>query len=876
MIERPGSVLRWFFTRFFREIAFPPEVRERIQRAAAYGQVVYVCRSLSYVDYLYFTFVFLAHGLPLSRFANGVKTILMQPLGRILRIFLFWRRRERRSDEEELAEVVRAGESAMLFLKRPYTLLGWEPQGFRGHYVEQLIRLQRERGAQGRPIVFVPLVLLWGSPALRAARTRKGIIDIVFGDREAPGRLRAMYLFFSHFKESQVVAGEPIDLRRFLADEGDAPDEVLARRLRWQLGGRIESEMRVVLGPQRKGARRIGEEVLRSRRLVAEAQAIARDEKLSPATVEKRARQALGEIAADPKPWLFDFMKPLLAIVWRRIFDGFEVDMAGLERCREAARKGPLILVPSHKSHIDYLVLSYVFSENDLVPPHIAAGANLSFFPLGPLFRRGGAFFLRRSFKGDKLYGAVFRAYVRKLLREGNSIEFFIEGGRSRTGKLLAPRLGLLGMIVEAALEDDGHKARRAQVVPISIGYEKVIEEKSYARELAGGEKKKEDLGGLLRATRVLRSNYGRLNIQFDEPFPLGATLRDDGAMVAWDEDENAVVAADEHARRLATQRLAHRIVFGINRATAVTPTALVAAALLGSGRPGVTRKELLENARFLMQRARAAGGRLSQAIVDARGQLNVDALDRALDLLAGDRDLEVRSGSGTLPPHLRSDGRVLDEIYTIPDERRAQLAFYRNNAIHLFVAEALVSLALLGATAPAAGAERVVARSLLRERTLQLSRLLKLEFTYRVGETFEAIFDSTVAGLTKAGLLLDELIGDATPALRAGQPERLQLLAGQARDFVEAYVVAARAVSELGGPIAQKELVKRIRELGERLSLTGEMRRREANVDANYQNAIQYFRERGVLADDKDRKLRRVGDAQKLHAEIAALLPMD
>src|SRR4051812_14401988 len=340
MIERPGPVLRWFYARFFREIAFPPEVADRIRRASEWGQVVYVCRALSYIDYLYFTFVFLAHGLPLARFANGVKTILMQPLGRILRIFLFWRRKASRSDEAELSEVVRNGSSAMLFLKRPFTLLGWEPKGFRGNYVEKLIEIQRERGTTGKPIVFVPLLLMWGSPALRAAKTRRGIIDTVFGDREAPGRVRSMYLFFNHFKESQVVAGDPIDLTRFLKDEGDAPVDVLARRLRWQLGGRLESEVRAMLGPPRKGAHRMSEEVLRNRKLVAEAKEIAREEKLSPATVEKRARTALKEIAADPKPWAFDVLKPILAVVWRRIFDGFEVDMEGLERLRQAAKKG--------------------------------------------------------------------------------------------------------------------------------------------------------------------------------------------------------------------------------------------------------------------------------------------------------------------------------------------------------------------------------------------------------------------------------------------------------------------------------------------------------------------------------------------------------
>src|SRR5262249_35338458 len=304
--------------------------------------------------------------------------------------------------------------------------------------------------------------------------------------------------------------------------------------------------------PPRKPVRRIQEEVLRSRRLVAEAKEIEVAEKLTPQQIEKRARVALREIAADPKPWVFGLARPVMNWVFRRIFDGIEIDREGLEKVRAAARKGPLVIVPSHKSHIDYLVLSYVFLLNDLVPPLVAAGANLSFWPLGFFFRRGGAFFLRRSFRGDRLYAAVFRAYVRKMLRESFNIEFFIEGGRSRTGKLLAPKLGLLGMIVEAALDDDGAHARQAQVVPISIGYEKVIEEKSYASELAGGEKKKEDVKGLLKATRVLGAQYGRLNIQFDDPLPLGETLREYGALAAWDEEANVVVAAEEEHRRNA------------------------------------------------------------------------------------------------------------------------------------------------------------------------------------------------------------------------------------------------------------------------------------------------------------------------------------
>jgi glycerol-3-phosphate O-acyltransferase len=866
MIERPGPVLRWFFGRFFKEIAFPPEGAEKIRRAAAEGTVVYVVKTLSYIDYLYFSYAFLKYALPLSRFANGVKTLMMQPLGKILRGALrLWRDR-RTSSVAELSQVVRQGDSALLFLKRPHTLFGWEPVGFRGAHVEELIRIQRERGSTGKPIIFVPLTLMWGSPAVRAARSRRGLVDLIFGEREAPGRVRAMYTFFTDYKESQVLVGEPLELPKFLAHEGDSPDEVLARRLRWQLGGRLESEVRVVLGPPRKNVRRIQEEVLRSRRLVAEAKEIEQGEKVTPKQIEKRARAALKEIAADPKPWMFGFARPIMAWVFRKIFDGIEVDVEGLEKVRAAARKGPLVIVPSHKSHIDYLVLSYVFLLNDLVPPLVAAGANLSFWPLGFFFRRGGAFFLRRTFRGDKLYGAVFRAYVRKMLRESFNIEFFIEGGRSRTGKLLAPKLGLLGMIVEAALDDDGNHARKAQVVPISIGYEKVIEEKSYAKELAGGEKKKEDMKGLLKATRVLGAQYGRLNIQFDDPLPLGETLREYGAMAAWDEGENLVVPAEEAQWKAATTRLAHRIVYGINRVTAVTPTALTAAALLSTGKRGIVRRELLVQAKFLMERAHAVGGRLSDALVDDKGALDLEALDRAIELLARDGDIEVRAGGGSGAFDIKS-GRPLDEIYTVPEERRPRLAYYRNNAIHLFVADGLVALALAGAAK-----HGLVAVDDLRQRTLKLSRLLKLEFSYRVGETFEVIFDQTLAGLKSAGLIASATHG-VHPA--PGATLRLALLAGQVTDFVESYLIAARALESLGAATTDKDLVRRIHDLGEKMFFTGEVRRREACARANYSNAISYFKDRGVIVD-KDKKLSLAPgqDARRIATEIADLLP--
>ena len=235
----------------------------------------------------------------------------------------------------------------------------------------------------------------------------------------------------------------------------------------------------------------------------------------SPEVVTAEAEGNLREIGADYRMWMVSFLSFLLTLLWARIYEGIEVDEAGLERVREAGRRAPVVVTPSHKSHIDYLVLSSLFYSHGLIPPHIAAGANLSFFPLGWIFRRGGAFFLRRSFAGQPIYASIFRHYVRKLLADGHWLEFFPEGGRSRTGKLLPPKYGLIRNALETVA--DG-KAPDIAFMPSNFGYERLIEEKAYRKELEGGEKKAESPVEVLKATSVLVHKYGRIRIQFGQP----------------------------------------------------------------------------------------------------------------------------------------------------------------------------------------------------------------------------------------------------------------------------------------------------------------------------------------------------------------------
>ena len=186
------------------------------------------------------------------------------------------------------------------------------------------------------------------------------------------------------------------------------------------------------------------------------------------ADVEREAVGILRKIAADTNYTWLAILDVVLDRAWSRLYADIVIDREGLAKLRRAARKGAVVLVPSHKSHIDYLLLSQIFFKEGLMPPHIAAGENLNFPPMGMIMRRGGAFFMKRSFRGDRLYGVVFAAYVRRLLKEGHTIEFFIEGGRSRTGRLLAPRLGMLGMCVDPILDGSIHDV---SFIPVHIGY---------------------------------------------------------------------------------------------------------------------------------------------------------------------------------------------------------------------------------------------------------------------------------------------------------------------------------------------------------------------------------------------------------------------
>jgi glycerol-3-phosphate O-acyltransferase len=346
--------------------------------------------------------------------------------------------------------------------------------------------------------------------------------------------------------------------------------------------------------------------------------------------------------------------------------------LEGFEKVREAGQRGNLIFVPCHKSHIDYLLLNNLMYQHYMHPPRIAAGKNLAFWPLGPFFRGSGAFFIRRRFLGGKLYAEVLYHYLKTLIKTGYSLEFFIEGGRSRTGKLVLPKIGLLNMILRAYFEG---AARDLIFVPTFIGYDQVLEEKAYLSELEGKKKETENVGQLVRARKFLKRRYGRAYIQFSEPLSLNEHLA-----------RNPAPNADETEKiRTVSNDLASEVVQAINRISVVTPFALVCAALLTYPRKGVYRRELLQIIQVLYDYLKAR----KVPLADSLDNLN-EAVEETLALC------EVRK---LITPIEKEEG-LSDELglggYSIDETKRPLLEYYKNNIIHFFLPAAMVSLATL------------------------------------------------------------------------------------------------------------------------------------------------------------------------------------
>jgi glycerol-3-phosphate O-acyltransferase len=831
MLVEGGPILRWLTRAFFGAVAFDEAHRETIRSAAAAGTPVYVVNVHSLLDYLYFNYAFLRYGLPLAQFANGVHLGFFRPVRQLLaRAWRFLCVRRRRDRHEDFRKSLRSGAPTLLFLKRSRSLIQWGSE-FRLSWLEDLVAVQREAD---RPLILLPLLMVWDP---KPESYRPTFFDLLFGDPQAPGRLRKFLSFARNFRRARVQVGRPLVLRDFLTSNPDTTDcEALAARLRFALSSEFLIEAKAIRGPVLKGARRVVDEITRTPPFLEEVRAIAADEQMPPEVALAKARAMLKRMAADFRFGWLEAFALVLGILFQRLYKGIVADTAGLAEIREAARTGPIVLVPSHRSHIDYLLYSVVMYAHGLIPPHIAAGDNLSFWPMGAIFRHSGAFFIRRTARGNPMYQAVLRHYFRKLLKEGYWIEFFIEGTRSRSGKAISPKYGMLTMVVDAVASG---AAPNAHLMPAAVTYEKVIEEASYKRESAGSEKARESLKGLAASAKVLGSRFGKVYVQFDHTVDLVAFLREQGVTVP--------LRPGEGVPRDVIRRLAHVLMDRINQCFVVTPHHVVAFALLTHPKRGMERERLLERVGFLVSFVAARGAILSDPVAET---LHRDDLlpgpgePHGLVSRAGDERTPSTAIGWALRGEVDDVLRILrkekvvrvreygdDWVIQVGDEGRVALDYYKNGMIHLFVPEAIVATSVLALEARGSlGLEALAAH------VKALSRLFKFEFVFGTADRYQATLDEVLRRFVDENLLRRD--GEGL-SLAPDARETMEFFAGVIAPFVEAYRVVGVVAASAGAPEGDRELVRAALRAGRRMHSVGDIAHAESVSTVVFRNAL-------------------------------------
>jgi glycerol-3-phosphate O-acyltransferase len=832
MLTRFGALGRLLVSVAFRHVQVLPESVEHVRRLSEQHSIVYVMRYRSLVDYLLVNAVLLREGLPLARFAPGVSMVLWWPLGEILRWFGAGRPRPQRAAPARCGALVAAGEPVLLFM-RSQTVAGRRRRALQAarigtRFLRDVMRAARDAP---RPPVLIPVAIFRG-PGFRRRESR--FATLVYSVQEAPGEARRLLTYLWNAEHVRLTLGREIPLGRFVDAHRDEPEERMVRRLARTLQIDLYREERLVLGPALLPRRMVREQVLRDPDVARLTRKLALERRVPREKVVKQARGYIDEMAANFNGLYFGLLEFIFNRIWPRVFSGLEV--RGLERVAECMKEHPVVLVPCHRSHFDYLILTYIFHTNYLSPPHIAAGINLSFWPMGPLFRGAGAFFIRRTFADNELYKMIFRKYLTFLIREGYTQEFFIEGGRTRTGKMLTPKLGMLGAIVEAFVQG---VRRDLYLVPVSIHYGRIPEEEVYRREVAGEEKQRESLGALLSARSVLSRRYGTAYVNYGEPISLADAL---GGQREIFHQDHGDPAADQEQQRFV-RRLGFRLLREVNAVAVVGATSVSATVLLAAPRAAVPLATFLTMTDALLRILREAGAELTASLL--RNERS--GFRESLNWLEGGGRVE-RLQDGT------------QMVLHVPAEKRPNLDYYKNNIIHFLLLPGLVRQGLQQGERGVA-LERYVARWL---------DLYRWEFPLPERDAVASQVAQWQAFYGRNGAFVDDTVCDDHPLVR--------VTTGVLENFREAYLAAARTVAaQSRWPVPRRALLEGMRRQHRVSLLLGELRKPEGSSVVTFANALSRFAELGYIRlgeahQGRDRWIERGGAHDKLAGLIDEL----
>jgi len=708
---------------------------------------------------------------------------------------------------------------------------------FRRRQIQGSQRLQRlidaSINAGGKELLLVPVGIYWG----RSPKKEQGWWSLVFSEQwDIVGRTRKFFQTVFQGRNTLMRFSEPLPISAIV--QRDLESEVAFRKVSRILRVHFRQRRTATLGPDLSHRRTLLNEVLNDPAVRAVINAEAGGDRTKLERTTQKARNQASEIAAHISYPTVRVVERFLGWVWNRIYDGLELQH--IETLHEEAKNNEIVYVPCHRSHVDYLLLSYIVYHQGLSLPHVAAGVNLNIPFVGGILRRSGAFYLRRSFKGNRLYATVFNAYMRQILARGHAIEYFVEGGRSRTGRLLKPKAGMLAMTINSYIRNP-----RIPVVfiPVYFGYEKLIEGDSFISEMGGAKKQKESLFGLFRSIKSLREHFGKVYVNVGEPIRLNSLL--DQHNPDWRLDENP---GDERPQWLTgvIDELGNRIMSEINAAAAVTPISLLAYTLLSTPKQCMGELEL-------------------------RAQLNLS--NRLLrrfkysDLVTvPDWSADEIVDHGEKLKVIERTGHPLGGVVSMTETNAVLMTYFRNNIQHLFAIPASIACCFIQG--------RELAHA-------ELQRLVRMIYPFMQKELNLQWNASDIDGVTTTAIeaLIDENVlireGDRLVRPPTGSAPAFQLMMlGQSMVpmLQRFYLVIALLVRNESGTLTRAKLEGLCQQSAQRLAMIYGLHSPDFFDKALFQDFIRTLREKNAVRRNEAGFL-EFGDAISRIGEDARLV---
>ena len=672
----------------------------------------------------------------------------------------------------------------------------------------------------------VPVSLFWGrSPG----RERSWFRLLVAEGWDIGGRFRKVLSLLVNGRNLMLLFGEALPLQPALGETRGLP--VGPRRLSRQLRMQFRNQRVATIGPDLSHRRTIVTQVLKTQvvreavRGEMQAKGISRREAL------KVARSYAYEVAANYSHWFVTLMYGVLTRLWNRLYDG--VELANFSSLESVAEGSEVIYVPCHRSHMDYLLMSYVVYHKGYAVPHIAAGINLNLPVVGSFLRRGGAFFLRRSFSGNPLYSAVFMKYLGQMMARGHSIEYFIEGGRSRTGRLLQPKAGMLSMTVRSYLREP---TRPLVFVPIYFGYERLVEGRTYIGELSGRPKEKESVLSLLKVIPALRSRFGKVYVSFGQPLPLDPLIQKHAP--GWSREPSGSEDRPAWLNPLVRE-LSTGIMTRINAAACVSPVNLVGLVLLATPRQSMGEADLSRQLELYASLLRK---------VPYSPQVHVTNADGAA-MIRYAESLGI----------LRRQPHELGDVLQMPVDQSILTSYFRNNVLHLLLMPSLLACPFLG--------NAIVPREDLRRLARRVYPYVADEYFLRWPEgELHRVVDELLEDLLNHGLLTasDDRSEWRRPPAQSPEAVQLSVLAQATMPILERYYLALALLLKAGpGRLTQEALERQCQLMAQRMAMLYEINSPEFFDKSLFQNFLGLLRERQVLS---------VGDEDRIEFDVGML----